>query len=85
MRAIIALGLRKDITAATALVDCALCHPVDVLEGLEIVKTLQAMAGEGPAVLALAHLARKHPAHAVRQAAADFVTVNSYLGTKHGS
>jgi HEAT repeat protein len=40
MRAIIALGWRKERAAERPLVDCALRHPIDVIEGLEIFNSL---------------------------------------------
>ena len=36
MRAIIALGLRGEAEMAEALVECAMRHPTDVVQGLEI-------------------------------------------------
>lgn len=41
LRASIALGLRGDAGAARALVTCALCHPSDFVEGLEVVNSLR--------------------------------------------
>jgi hypothetical protein len=68
MRAIIALGLRGEGKAAQALVDCALRHPTDVTEGLQIVHSLQAMlAGTGD-MAPLERLVREHPGHAVQLA-----------------
>jgi len=71
MRAIIALGKRGDCQAADSLVRCALRHPVDVVEGLEIVDSLRGLRSGRERRTALDCLARGHPAHAVRQAAAD--------------
>jgi hypothetical protein len=69
MRAIIALGWQGEPDAASALVDCALRHPVDVVEGLEIVRSLARIEGRHPGVGALERLLELHPAHAVRAAA----------------
>jgi HEAT repeat protein len=69
MRAIIALGLRSETEAADALADCALRHPADVVEGLEIVRSLARIAETGEPQHALARIAHDHPARAVRQAA----------------
>ncbi|HCA26153.1 MAG TPA: hypothetical protein DEP05_00595 [Betaproteobacteria bacterium] len=74
MRAIIALGKRRDSQAADSLVRCALRHPVDVVEGLEIVDSLRCLHPERARSKALACLAHGHPAHAVRQAAAHALT-----------
>lgn len=67
MRAIIALGLRGE--AAAALAACALRHPADVIEGLEVVHSLHLMGGEPSATASLEQLACGHPARAVREAA----------------
>ncbi|GBE13761.1 hypothetical protein BMS3Bbin14_00773 [bacterium BMS3Bbin14] len=71
MRAIIALGKRGDPQAANPLVRCALRHPIDVVEGLEIVAGLRRLRPGGARSKALDRLARDHPAHAVRRAAAE--------------
>ncbi len=70
MRAIIALGKRGDPQAAVPLVSCALRHPIDVVEGLEIVEGLRRLHPGGARSKALSRLAHDHPAHAVRRAAA---------------
>lgn len=70
MRAIIVLGKRREKAAERALVACALKHPADVVQGLAIVNSLRLIRGrEGPS-RALDALARRHPARAVRDAAA---------------
>ena len=67
MRAILALGLRGEASAAQSLVDCALRHPVDVVEGLAVVAALVRLGGAGRT--ALHTLAEVHAAQAVRAAA----------------
>lgn len=69
MRAIIALGLRGEAEAAEALVGCALRHPIDVVEGLEIVGSLRLIAETTGQWQALTRIAEEHPARGVRQAA----------------
>jgi len=69
MRAIIALGLRADGDTAPALVECALRHATDLVQGLEIVNSLSRLQAGGPCVPALHDLASRHPARAVKQAA----------------
>ncbi|OOG28845.1 hypothetical protein B1C78_00480 [Thioalkalivibrio denitrificans] len=69
LRAILALGRCSVAGAADALVACALCHPVDVVEGLEVVRSLRGPGPDGARRRALARLVREHPAHAVREAA----------------
>lgn len=70
MGAIIALGLQADPKTISALTDCALEHDGDVIEGLEILHSLQRMP-DGPArQAALQRLATEHAAHAVRTRAA---------------
>ena len=71
MRAIIAIGLRRDSRAADALVWCAFQHPTDVIEGLEIVRSLGQMEGSASAQEALRKITARHPAHAVRVAAGE--------------
>lgn len=69
MRAIVALGLRGGRDATEALLACARRTPTDVVEGLEIVRTLRAIFSDSRERGALAQLAEHHPAHAVRMAA----------------
>lgn len=69
MRVIIALGLRGEAQAAEELAACSLRHPVDVVEGLEIVRSLARISETIRQRSALARIAQEHPAHAVRQAA----------------
>jgi hypothetical protein len=58
MRAILVLGLRREKGAAAALVDCAMRHPTDVTQGLEIVNSLRAISEAGGDRRALQALAR---------------------------
>jgi len=67
MRAILALGFRGETNAGDALVECALRHPGDVVEGLAVVGALTRLGEAGRD--AIARLAARHPAHAVREAA----------------
>ena len=69
MRAVIALGLRRDAEAARDLVECALRHPTDVVEALEIVKSLEMLPAGQPRYEALRDLCERHPASVVRIAA----------------
>lgn len=70
LRAIIALGWRREPEAAQALAECALRHPIDVVQGLEVVESLRIIDGD-PGREALERLARDHPAHAVRARAEE--------------
>lgn len=67
MRAILALGWRGEPDTADALADCALRHPMDVVEGLAVVDALTRLGKPGRD--AMARLAESRPAHAVREAA----------------
>lgn len=69
MRAIIALGWQGEPDAASDLVECALRHPIDVVEGLEIVRSLARIESRYPGRGALERLMAQHPAHAVQEAA----------------
>ncbi len=69
MRAIIALGLRGELGAVDALVDCALRHPIDVVEGLEIVRSLESILGGHLNQEAMQRLIAEHPGHAIQMAA----------------
>lgn len=70
LRAVIALGRRGRADMAEALIDCALRHPTDVIQGLEIVDGLQRIARRHPeTVRAFQRLAEEHPAHVIREAA----------------
>lgn len=73
MRAIIALGLRGDKAAEAPLVACALRHPIDVVEGLEIVNSLRLIRDKGSDDGALRTLSASHPARAVRTAADEIL------------
>jgi hypothetical protein len=82
MRVIIALGLQRERRAAQALLDCALRHPTDVVEGVEIVNSLRLIAEQGSDPSALRTLAVRHPAHPVRRAAqAAIDKLNSIAST----
>jgi len=70
-RAIIVLGNRREKSAEQPLVDCAMAHAADIVEGIAIVSSLwRIREGEGTS-WALEKLAENHPAHAVREAAKE--------------
>jgi hypothetical protein len=69
MRAIIALGMRGESEGADALVQCALRHPTDLVEGLEIVRILARLRAPEVRSELLVELVRRHPAHTVQVAA----------------
>lgn len=73
MGAIISLGLRGEPRAALPLAECAQRHPADVVQGLQIVKSLGQLAESPERTQALTALARTHPARAVRAAAAQLL------------
>ena len=79
MRAIIALGWRGEKRAAQSLLDLALRHSVDVVEGLAVLESLTRMGIEGR--IAMAGLAQRHRAHAVREAAKEALRTSRH--TKH--
>ncbi len=69
MRAILALGARRDSEASAALAACALRHPADVVESLEVVHSLSLMPDSGQRRDALLRLIDMHAGHAVCEAA----------------
>lgn len=69
MRAILALGLLGNPGAAQPLAECALRHPIGIIEGLEVVASLQRLCCGPEPLEALEKLSRCHPAAAVRRAA----------------
>lgn len=69
MRAIIALGWRAEPEAEAALVECAFAHPTDVTNGLEIVRSLGAIAERHGCRGGLLRLSAEHPARWMRRAA----------------
>jgi len=69
MRAILAIGWRRDASAAQALVDCALRHPRDVVQALAVVGSLARLEPRATASTALNRLADSHPARAIQVAA----------------
>ena len=79
MRAIIALGWRGEERAAQPLLDLALRHPVDVVEGLAVLESLARMGIEGR--ITLVALAERHQAHAVRETAKQVLRTSRH--TKH--
>ncbi len=68
MAAIIALGLRGEVSAALPLADCALAFPVDLIQGLQIVQALAGLPAGTERSQAL-HRLCQHPGHAVSWAA----------------
>ena len=78
MGAIIALGKQADPRTIGALTDCALEHDGDVIEALEILRSLAQMPNVPSLRQALQRLAQNHPAHAVRVKAAE---MSSHFGT----
>ena len=74
MRAVIALGLRRDTEAANDLMECALRDPTDVIQALEIVKSLRMLSAGQQRYKALQDLCERHPAAVVRIAAMAAMT-----------
>jgi hypothetical protein len=74
MRAVIALGLCAEPQAAGDLVQCALRHPTDLTEGLEIVRSLQRLPQGVFRTAALQTLLVRHPASSIREAALRALT-----------
>ncbi|MGH8396958.1 MAG: hypothetical protein ACRETA_01755 [Gammaproteobacteria bacterium] len=73
LRAIYALGKRDVHPAGTALVECALFAPADVVQGLAVVTALGHWLPSPDAQWALERLAREHLAKVVRQAASNIL------------
>ncbi|MGH8284003.1 MAG: HEAT repeat domain-containing protein [Gammaproteobacteria bacterium] len=71
LRAIYALGKRDVRPAGTALVECALSAPADIVQGLAVVTALEHWLPSPDARRALKRLAREHPAKVVREAASN--------------
>lgn len=69
MRAIIALGLRGEEGTALPMAECALRHPMNIEEGLEVIERLKNFASL-PEVFSTLRILANHQAHAVREAAA---------------
>ncbi len=80
MRSIIALGWRAEPETADALVACALRHPIDVVQNLEILRSLDRMKDETIRKTALSTLQARHPAHAVRESAARMLDSSQRKG-----
>ncbi len=74
MRVIIALGMRGDPEVAQKLTDCALRHPADIVESLQIVTSLRKMKPGTSRHKALETLGKQHPAAVVRIAAMAALT-----------
>lgn len=69
LRAIIMLGFRGQGGATEAIVQCALSHPTDMVEGLEVVRGLRQIRDATARRWALAELTERRPARSVRMAA----------------
>lgn len=80
MRAIIALGWRGEPETAEVLVECALHHPLDVVQALEIVNSLDQMKDAAIRKTSLNALQAQHPAHAVREGAARALASSTWQG-----
>ncbi len=65
--AIVSLGNRRDPRAALPLAECALTHPVDVVQALAIVRALRIIPSTPERDTAL-DMRAAHPARAVRRA-----------------
>lgn len=76
MRAIIALGLRREAKTALPMAACALRHPLNVEEGIEVVNALKKFQAYPDGQRALERLAQDHSSHAVRAAAEIAVKQN---------
>lgn len=83
MRAIIALGWRGEPETADALVSCALRHPSDVVEGLEIINSLDRIKNAMVRQAALITVQMHHPAHAVREGARRILADIQTTGEKN--
>ncbi|ABU59951.1 MULTISPECIES: HEAT repeat domain-containing protein [Roseiflexus] len=69
MGAIISLGNRREPRAAVPLAECALAHPVDVVQALAIVEAIRNLQASPERDEAL-NLLASHPARVVRRAVA---------------
>lgn len=69
LRAIISFGWRGEGDTAQPLAECALRHPTDVVEGLQVVESLGGIRDAAARQGALHILVVSHPARAVRLAA----------------
>lgn len=67
MAAIISLGYRGEAVAAIPLANCALAHPIDIVQALEIVASISRLPPGPERAQALALLAN-HPAQSIRSA-----------------
>lgn len=83
MRAIIALGWRGEPETADALVACALNHPLDVVQGLEIINSLEQMKDAMKRQTTLSILQAQHRAHAVREGARRVLANIQMTGEKN--
>lgn len=78
LRAIIALGWRGEGETAEALARCALHHPVDIVEGLQVVESLRNICDKAARRDALRMLAQRHPARVVRLRTAELSMDDSW-------
>lgn len=78
MGSIISLGKLKEVKAAIPLAQCALKHPIDIVQGLEIVRALEAMDLESEVKQALKMLS-KHPARIIRRNVRAIIHLTSLI------
>lgn len=83
MRAIVVLGMLGEEQSAEPLVDCALRHPIDVPEGLEIVRSLAKIDNPAVRQQALLRIADGHPARGVRRAARQAAMAAGFSAKPH--
>ena len=77
LRAIIALGWRGESATAQALARCVLRHPVDVVEGLQVLENLRGIQDAAARRRVLGMLAERRPARAVRRQAAELFAADA--------
>ncbi len=70
MSAIISLGNRGDVKAAIPLAECALAHPLDIVQGMAIMESLCRLPW-GQEKQAALELLSRHPSRLIRQAVQD--------------
>lgn len=81
MGAIISLGANRDDRAAAPLAECALAWPLDVWQGIEIVRSLRQLPWTPWTRQALERLRDGHPAAPLRRAAAAALRAFEVTGT----
>ncbi len=77
MGAILSLANQNHAEAAGPLAECAMSFPIDVIQGLAVIRAIEHLT-DGPEKISGLQQLSQHAAHAVRAAAKDALNVSTF-------